>query len=462
MVRIFRHYVSPVKFVLAIIDFIAIYVVAVSAEYIRYYFADISLDITLSGLLLKLIVPMIMVPVLLGFGAYESDSFRDQRIRYSRLTIALIISSMILISIIYLFPITHLFRSVFLLIIILSSFAVLVTHHLVLKIMGGGARLAIRLLIIGDNGAALAAKNYIQETPETGITVIGCHAFKDFQTQEKKPKSVLKSALVTYAQNHHISMILLADQHSASELFEDLLCCRLYGVEVRGLPDFYEQIKGYVDLETIDPEKLASVSGFGGGDLLARSLKRVVDLLIGVIFLCLALPVICMTAILVKATSRGPVFYLQERIGLYGKSFNLIKFRSMRVDAEASGTPQWASEKDPRVTAVGGFLRRSRIDEIPQVLNVLRGDMSFVGPRPERPYFVEQLVKDITYFNSRHLMKPGITGWAQVRYPYGASVDDAKCKLEHDLYYIKNYSLFLDFMVMLQTMRVILFPKGVR
>jgi lipopolysaccharide/colanic/teichoic acid biosynthesis glycosyltransferase len=157
---------------------------------------------------------------------------------------------------------------------------------------------------------------------------------------------------------------------------------------------------------------------------------------------------------------RGPAFYAQERVGRDGKTFRVLKFRSMRIDAEKSGTPQWAAKNDPRITRVGNFMRKTRIDELPQILNVFKGEMSFVGPRPERPYFVEQLIEVVPYYNVRHSIKPGITGWAQVRYGYGSSAEDALQKLQYDLYYVKNNSLFLDVLILIDTLKVVLFRSG--
>jgi exopolysaccharide biosynthesis polyprenyl glycosylphosphotransferase len=173
------------------------------------------------------------------------------------------------------------------------------------------------------------------------------------------------------------------------------------------------------------------------------------------------MPLLVATAIAIPLESRGPAIYRQERVGRNGRPFVLYKFRSMRTDAESAG-PQWAGEDDPRITRIGRFIRRTRIDEIPQVFNVLKGDMSFIGPRPERPHFVERLKKEIPFYNERHRVRPGITGWAQINYPYGASVEDAKEKLSYDLYYIKNYSLLLDIIVLFSTIEVVLWPKGVR
>jgi exopolysaccharide biosynthesis polyprenyl glycosylphosphotransferase len=190
--------------------------------------------------------------------------------------------------------------------------------------------------------------------------------------------------------------------------------------------------------------------------------KRLFDILASGTLLLLTLPLMLITAILIPLENRGPVFYSQERVGQGGKPFKVLKFRSMRVDAEKDGRPQWAREKDSRVTRVGSFIRKTRIDELPQILNVLKGEMSFVGPRPERSFFVEQLIQQIPYYNYRHNVKPGITGWAQIRYPYGASVEDAIEKLQYDLYYVKNHSLFLDLIILFQTMQVILFGQGAR
>jgi lipopolysaccharide/colanic/teichoic acid biosynthesis glycosyltransferase len=165
--------------------------------------------------------------------------------------------------------------------------------------------------------------------------------------------------------------------------------------------------------------------------------------------------------VLVRLDSPGPIFYRQERVGQNGQTFTLMKFRSMRTDAESAG-PQWASQNDSRITRMGEFIRQTRIDEIPQIINVLRGDMSFIGPRPERPFFVESLSRHVPYYRERHRMKPGITGWAQINYPYGASIADAKEKMSYDLYYLKNFTIFLDVLILLQTARVVLWPAGVR
>ncbi len=243
--------------------------------------------------------------------------------------------------------------------------------------------------------------------------------------------------------------------------FDEMMQCSLAGTRVMDYLSFREKETGSVDLDAIRPSWFIFSGGFPGGAV-QQGMKRIFDIVVAVFAMIFFLPLICATAIAIRLESPGPIFHFQERIGLNGRKFVTFKFRSMRVDAEASGTPQWAQEDDPRVTAVGKLIRRTRIDELPQIFNVLRGEMSFVGPRPERPYFVEQLAAALPYYHARHRVKPGITGWAQLNYIYGASIEGAKQKLQYDLYYVKHYSIFLDFLIILQTVRVILWPQGVR
>jgi len=202
---------------------------------------------------------------------------------------------------------------------------------------------------------------------------------------------------------------------------------------------------------------------FGGGfdqSFVRTFMKRSFDIICSTLILALTFPIMFMAALAVWFEDRGPVFYSQERVGMDGEIFRVHKFRSMRTDAEKGGKPQWAQQNDPRITRVGNFMRKTRIDELPQILNVFKGEMSFVGPRPERQYFVEQLIEVVPYYNVRHSVKPGITGWAQVRYGYGSSAEDALQKLQYDLYYVKNNSLFLDVLILIDTLKVVLFRSG--
>jgi sugar transferase (PEP-CTERM system associated) len=241
---------------------------------------------------------------------------------------------------------------------------------------------------------------------------------------------------------------------------EALLTYRTRGIRVMDDVEFREQQLGRIDIDHITPARLAFADGFRTG-VLSAVLRRCVDIVASLALLLLTLPLMLLTAVAIRLEGRGPVFYRQQRVGLHGRVFTLLKFRSMRVDAE-QGRPLWAAQNDPRITRVGNFIRATRIDELPQIICVLRGEMSFVGPRPERPHFVEHLAQVIPFYRHRSAVKPGITGWAQVNFPYGASVEDAREKLSYDLYYVKNRSLFLDLLILISTVRVILFQEGAR
>jgi sugar transferase (PEP-CTERM system associated) len=239
----------------------------------------------------------------------------------------------------------------------------------------------------------------------------------------------------------------------------ELLDCKLSGVKVLGLASYFEQALGQIRLDSLRVGWLIFGEGFRQG--WGRTLiKRVFDIVAASILIFMALPVMLVTALLIYFEDGFPVFYRQERVGLNGRLFNVIKFRSMRMDAEGDGKPRWATANDDRTTRVGRIIRKLRIDELPQLFSVLGGDMSLIGPRPERPYFVDQLTRDIPFYAVRHSVKPGVTGWAQVNYHYGASVDDSIQKLQYDLYYVKNHALFLDLVILFETVGVVLTGKG--
>ena len=257
--------------------------------------------------------------------------------------------------------------------------------------------------------------------------------------------------------------VVLALQERRNALpLKDLLRVKTTGVTVSDISTFLERETGRIDLNSVNPSWLIFSDGFASGQMMSSFFKRAFDIVASLLLLIATLPVILITILLIKIESKGPAFYRQRRVGLYNQSFDILKLRSMRQDAEIGGNAVWAAERDPRITRIGRFIRKVRIDELPQTWTVLKGEMSFVGPRPERPQFVEQLEQQLPYYAERHMVKPGITGWAQINYPYGASIEDARHKLEYDLYYAKNYSPFLDLLIMLQTLRVVLWPTGAR
>jgi sugar transferase (PEP-CTERM system associated) len=256
-------------------------------------------------------------------------------------------------------------------------------------------------------------------------------------------------------------VVALTERRAGSMPLRQLLDCKLSGIKVYDLNTHFEKTLGQIRVDYLNASWLIFGDGFNQGAL-RTFVKRVFDLVSATLLLVLAAPVMLLTALAIRLESPGRVFYRQERVGLDGRTFFVIKFRSMRDDAEKDGTPRWASANDDRVTRVGALIRRVRIDELPQFLNVLKGEMSLVGPRPERPYFVEHLTQKIPFFAVRHSVKPGITGWAQVRYAYGATVEDSQEKLQYDLYYVKNHTLFLDLVVLFETIGVVLTGKGAR
>jgi exopolysaccharide biosynthesis polyprenyl glycosylphosphotransferase len=257
-----------------------------------------------------------------------------------------------------------------------------------------------------------------------------------------------------------VSRIVVADPRGTAERdLVALIDSRMRGLKIEQAVKSCENMCGKIWIEGLEPEWWIYSDGFIP-TWPSRFLKHSIDIVGAVVWLLLVWPVMLAAAIAIKLTSPGPVFYRQERVGLHGRPFMVLKFRSMRVDAEAKSGPQWATKNDNRVTSIGGMLRKFRIDELPQLFNVLKGDMSFVGPRPERPHFVEMLKRDIPYYDVRHYVRPGITGWAQVKYPYGASVADSYEKLQYDLYYQKHISLLLDLSIVFKTFRVVLTGDG--
>jgi sugar transferase (PEP-CTERM system associated) len=270
-----------------------------------------------------------------------------------------------------------------------------------------------------------------------------------------------KKSLTDTAINLKVEEIVVAvtERRGGAMPLRELLDCKLQGIKVLDLASHFEQTLGQIRLESLYAGWLIFGDGFSQGS--ARTIvKRIFDIACATILILLSLPVMLIAALAIVIENGFPVFYRQERVGLNGRLFNVIKFRSMRRDAEKDGKPVWAKAQDNRVTKVGRIIRKLRVDELPQLFSVLTGDMSLVGPRPERPFFVDQLTKEIPFYAVRHSVKPGVTGWAQVRYHYGATVEDSAEKLQYDLYYVKNHSLFLDILVLFETVGVVLTGKG--
>lgn len=279
---------------------------------------------------------------------------------------------------------------------------------------------------------------------------------------ENETKIHLDDSLVSYALEHDIDEIVVASDERRNNLpVDELFACKIRGIEITEILDFIERETGQIAVNLIYPSWVIYSNGFASANYLRNTLDWVFNASMGFFLFLFTWPIMLVTAILIKLDEglKAPVFYKQERVGLDGQAFNIVKFRSMRLDAEKFGA-QMASENDPRITKIGNILRKYRIDELPQIYNVMRGDMGFVGPRPERPEFVQDLIKNIPYYNERHNVKPGLTGWAQLKYPYGATQEDSLEKLKYDLYYIKHRSFMLDILILIRTVEIVLFGKG--
>ena len=318
----------------------------------------------------------------------------------------------------------------------------------------------LRILLVGVDRAGKVRELLAEGLPKARI--LGYVGEPD-QGPDAGPCLGAPFLALDIARKEHATMILLLpDAPIDDDIAHDLLLAKLRGSMVVDIRSFYEHVVQRLPLTQINDEWLLQSEGFSlntRGSL--RRLKRALDVLISLLLLIPAAPIMLITAIIVRLESPGPVIYKQDRVGLFEKEFTVYKFRSMRADAEKNGAV-WASANDNRVTRFGKLIRKVRIDELPQIWNILKGDMSFIGPRPERMAFVQKLKQKIPYYSLRHTVKPGLTGWAQVCYPYGASEDDARRKLEYDLYYIKNMSLLLDINIVFKTVGVVLFPKGAR
>jgi sugar transferase (PEP-CTERM system associated) len=327
-----------------------------------------------------------------------------------------------------------------------------------------GSILRHRVLVFGVGEEAENVGRVLRKS-DPDIQIVGFYPCAT-ETEIVVPAQVVLSqqmSLSDTAQSLKVDEIIVAvrERRGGALPLRELLDCKLSGVRVLDLASYFERALGQLRLDSLRVGWLIFGEGFRQ-NWRRTSIKRLFDVLVAAFLLLLALPVMMLTAILIVLEDGFSVFYRQERVGLDGRLFKVIKFRSMFNDAESDGKPRWATLDDDRVTRVGRLIRKLRIDELPQLYNVLVGDMSLVGPRPERPYFVDQLTRDIPFYAVRHSVKPGLTGWAQVMYKYGATVEDSVQKLQYDLYYVKNHTLFLDILILFQTVGVVLTGKGAR
>lgn len=459
MVRVFRHHIPLGTILQLSADGAVLFgalVLAVSIQHGPY-------GATLGDALFPALVFMcVALGLNATFGMYRREESSTFGAALGRLLVAVLLGAPIAYLVFGVLPHGEAARQVmgYAVLYTLAGLIVLRQVAFTARRAGIGAR---RVLIVGTGSEANGVRVALRDLGYPRFSVVGFYAADGGQPESIDGPRVFPSSqsILEIVRQHRVEEVIVAvkEQRGGVLPLRELLECRINGVPIMDLAGFYERVRGEVPIESLKASWLIYGQGFAQGT--TRTLvKRSFDVACSLTLLVLALPVMLVTAIAIRLESRGPILYRQERVGQGGVPFWCVKFRSMRVDAEKDGVARWAQARDPRVTRVGALIRKMRVDELPQLVNVLRGEMSLVGPRPERPAFVAQLKESIRFYDVRHSVKPGLTGWAQVRYSYGASVEDASRKLQFDLYYVKNHSLFLDMLILVETVRVVLFREG--
>jgi len=440
-----------------------VFAAIIGAVFLRIGWDDASFELIVrNGYLKAAFATVFCLAAFYLFDLYDFIVMQDRRELVLRLAQALGLAWVALALAFYLYPRLMLGRGISLISLPLAL-GLMVGWRLSIHWFLGHPDFGERILIVGSGNLAVEVAREVLNRPDAGYRIVG-FVGTDSELLGKSlinPRVIgLTEELDSIVKREGIDRIVVAMGERRGQLPTDkLLQLSLAGhVSIEEGASFYERVTGRVSLNMLRPSWLI-FSGRGRQLKFEVILRSMVHRLVALIGAVLSLPIVLLTAILIKLDSRGPVFYKQERIGKNGRHFVLTKFRSMKVDAEKAG-PVWAIKDDDRATRVGRVIRKIRIDEIPQFWNILRGEMSFVGPRPERPHFVAQLAQEIPYYEQRHLIAPGLTGWAQIKYPYGASIEDARQKLQYDLFYIKNHSLMLDGIILFETIKIILFGRG--
>lgn len=464
MVRLFRHYIPLSIIWLIIIETLILYVSVYIGVEIRFSSPSDQAVIIESNLWVKALSFTVIVGVsLTAMGLYQRSLISDFASMMIRLFIGFGIGFVFITLAFYIFPELFLGRGIISFAMITAFFGIILSRTFFQKLMNSES-FKSRVLVIGSGRHASQVEDLRDKCIENGFDIIGYLPMNDCDVLVDEARVVeVSGSIYDYAVENQIDEIVVAvDDRRKRFPTTDLLNCKMSGIYVRDMVSFFERITGHLQLDALHPSTLIFSTGFSHAVLQSLS-KRIFDVMISGIILVVASPIMLLTMLLIYLSSfgRDPVFYRQTRVGLDGCSYDVLKFRSMSTDAEKDGA-QYAKKKDSRVTKIGSFIRLTRIDELPQLFNVLKGDMSFVGPRPERPEFVSGYNERISHYSLRHKVKPGITGWAQICYPYGETEEDTKHKLQYDLYYVKNYSMFLDFTILFQTLQVVLFGKGAR
>ena len=458
MIRLFKHYIPHAVLLIGVIDFLLLLVGAEAGWALRLWQIDAGREPLADRVTEMLVFAGTIQVAMISVGVYSPEALLSVRFAAARLVVAVGLGVLALSLLYFVAPPVAFWRSS-LLYATLFSLAGMIIARALLRGTFYGDSLKRRVLVLGA-GARAARVGRLAGRDSSNFIIVGYVGMND---GPEEVDGAVNRADIPSLPRHLVELgaseVVLALEERRNALpLDDLLRAKTAGVRIHEFASFIERETGRLDLRSLNPSWLIFSDGFSGARRVSAVAKRLFDLVFSLILLVLTAPVVALAALAVKVETRGPAFYRQKRVGLYGEPFELIKIRSMRVDAEVGGKAVWARKDDPRVTRVGHFLRKTRIDELPQAWSVLKGQMSFVGPRPERPQFVHDLEARLPYYAERHVVKPGITGWAQINYPYGASVQDAREKLEYDLYYAKNYTPFLDLLILMQSLRVVLWP----
>jgi sugar transferase (PEP-CTERM system associated) len=466
MIRIFGYYVPRVLLLLGLWEALLFFCSLYAGVYLRSGAVGpgyLGLSATIIGIN-ALGFMLILCSSMISMGLYQRGVQERAAGFIVRLALAFLIAAVAIAVIFYAVPAVLVGRGVLGLSMVISFFGVLLTRAAFSRFATVDARKR-RVLVLGTGINASRIEELLEEDPGVGFVVVGYVPRNDSKSLVADYKILEKSGyLLDLAIDREVDEIVVAlDDRRRRLPVDDILDCKMSGFEVLDLLTFFEKEIACIKIDLLHPSWIIFSSGFRMG-VSALYGKRLLDLLLSLTLLVVFAPLMVLVALvsLIESRGRDPIFYHQVRVGHNGALFRLHKFRSMRVDAEADGVARWAAQNDSRITRLGAFLRKTRLDELPQIFNVLGGHMSLVGPRPERPEFVEALSKGIPFYAERHRVKPGVTGWAQMLYPYGASAEDAKRKLEYDLYYVKHAGVFLDLIILLQTVEIVLLGKGAR
>lgn len=465
MIRVYNHYISRLTLALICTEICLLMIVFYVGAGIRYVsWESVEINLFLSELPGALTFTFVIIISMAAMGMYQSDFKLEFESILLRLMPAFALSFAIMTLIFYVLPDLYFGRGLLAIAMILA-FALLLLLRMLFFRLPGVEFFRPRAIVLGSGNSAYELYKLVEEKSFfRNHNIVGYVPFYGEERQIPVTAIIEKSSnLSTLAVHKDVSEVIVAAQERRGGGFpiQELLECKMNGINVMDMATFYEKERGYIRMDSLQPSWLVFSKGFDQS-LIRSLIKRIFDLCASILLLIVTFPVMLITMIIIFLEDGKPIFYRQERVGRGGAIFSVIKFRSMRNDAETGGRPQWSTQDDPRITRIGKIIRKLRIDELPQIINVLKGEMSFVGPRPERPYFVDMLIAQVPYYNIRHSVKPGITGWAQVRYPYGSSVEDSIEKLQYDLYYVKNHSLFLDLIILIDTIGVVLLGKGGR